>query len=130
MATTKLAVDIGIEITVMALRERIMDYFKGNCVESFVTCHEISMFNLSEQISSNYYYARREARNQQKTLLLLAGVPLLTLQHYPEQATFHIKVLRRSPELRQVEQELRQFFKQYLSGVEIVDNAKGVNYAD
>ncbi len=128
MATTKLDIDIGIEVTVVALREKIMGYFKGTCVESFVDSSYITMFDTS-QATRGYYADRREALNQRKTIVLLSGVPLFTLQHYPEKVTFHTLVLRRSPELSQVEKELKKFFKEYLAGVEIEDNKRGVNYA-
>lgn len=122
--------EIAIQTTVMALREQLMEYFKGTCIERFTENTNIRFINASTRGRANFSYLRREAENQRPMIVMLGGLPIMTVQRAPEVAVFHATLLTRSPQLRQVYQELKVFMDKYLGGVETKHSRKGVIYAN
>lgn len=120
---------LGVQLTTMAIRERLMEYFKGTCVEQFTENSNIRIRSRIRDGSASYQYLRREQENRQPSVLLLGELPILTLQKAPEQAVFNTRLLTRSPQLREINKELKDFMQKYLSGVEVKHSRKGVIYA-
>lgn len=117
---------IAIETTTMAIREILMEYFKGTCVERLTEGVDIQLFSLPSE--RQYQYMRRESDNQRRMMVRLNGLPIMTIQCAPERVLFHAKVLNRSPQLREVYKGLKDFMEKYLSGIEVKHSRKGVFY--
>lgn len=120
---------ISIEVTTMAIRETLMEYFKGTCVERLTENSSVRLRNIPAS-ERQYQYQRREYENKKPMTVMLGGLPIATVQKAPEQIKFHDKVLTRSPQLREVYRRLQHFMDKYLQGVEVKHNRKGVFYAD
>lgn len=130
MANTKVDVDLGIQTTVMAIRERLMEYFKGTCVERFTSDSNVQLVNANRGQRAEFQYLRQEVDKQRPTIVTLGGLPIMTVQLYPERVVFHDKLLDRSPELKKVRGGVEDFLKKYLNGVEVSHSKKGVFYAN
>jgi hypothetical protein len=116
---------LDLEINVMAIREMLMEYFKGTCVRRVTDNHNVTLQSI--QKSSNYYFERRENEIKNPVLLYVSNVPILTLSKEPETLTLHLGTLERSKELREVRIELEKFMHDYLRGVRIeVNNANSI----
>jgi hypothetical protein len=120
--------ELGLKATTMAIREVLMEYFKGTCIERLTDNHSVRLIN---GISSRgeYQYIRREQENQRPMIVMLNNIPIATVQHAPEKIIFHQRVLTRSPEFREIYKELKLFMDKYLVGVEAKHSRKGVFYA-
>lgn len=123
-------VEVGIQATIMAVRESLMEYFKGTCVERFTENTNIRLVNANRGQRAEFQYLRQAAENQSPMIVLLGGLPIMTVQRSPERVVFHGKVLTRSPQLTQVYDGLKEFMEKYLNGVEVSHSKKGVFYAN
>jgi hypothetical protein len=127
MGATKTSVEEDIKATAMALRETIMEYFKGSCVERLVTSNNIRVTSI-ENGRAEFQYQRRHIEEQNRKLVSLSGVPLFSMHKMPDTLTFYEDTFKRSPQLRAVNAELSVFMDKYLIGVEI-KTEKGRIYA-
>lgn len=129
MATAVSSIDEDVNLTVMALREKLMEYFKGGCVESVVYCDKIAVLNLENyQPRGDYQYQRRALIAKKPRLVMLSKVPLFSMAKVPDTVTFHEQVLNRSVELQQVYAGLGEFMQKYLPGVQVKVNRERVTY--
>lgn len=116
MGTDELA--NSIETTVVAIREDLMSYFKGTCVD-YMTDHTGLSLNNGYASSYSFRYQRRQRENQEFKIMVLGDrVPIFGLQKAPEKIIFYTGVLNRSKELRKVHELVDEFIRQYLRGVE------------
>jgi hypothetical protein len=120
--------ELAIQTTTMAIRETLMEYFKGGCVER-VTINSKVKLNAIRANDIRFRYQRREYENQQPKQLFLNATPLAVVQKAPDQIEFNRRVFDRSPELRAVHKELLRFTKQYLPMVEVKHNHEEVFHA-
>lgn len=109
-------VELGIQTTVMAIREEIMGYFKGTCIQKFTAEQNVRVRTIN--IRADYQYERRQWENERPSIVWLGSVPILTVKHSPDRVIFHDTVLSRSPQLRQVKVGVEQFMEKFLRGVE------------
>ena len=116
----KVLVD-DILVTTMAIREEVMKYYKGTCVERFVRQSNLSVYAYESLRlpGRRHRYERHEAALKDEKLLYLDGNPFLTLSRKPNTITFHNAVAERSPEFRGVKKNLLKFLRKYLSGVKV-----------
>lgn len=119
---------LGIETTAMIIRERLMIYFKGSCVERLLSSGNVSLKEVNPGFRGEFQYVRQKAKKQDKRIVFVGSAPILTIQHVPDKVIFNQKVLRRSPELREVELLLFRFFREYLPAVEIEENNGAVTW--
>lgn len=119
---------LGVEATTMAIREELMRYFKGSCVERVVENNALRLINLADFRERSYQYQRRQLETQQPMLMQLGNVPLMTLQHAPEKVTFHCLTFERSPQLREIKKEVEKFLDKYLMGIEKEESHASVIY--
>ena len=117
-----------IDATVMLIRELLMEYFKGTCIERMTTVNNVYVESVRQ--GGQYNYQRREARNRDVRQLYISGIPILEMQHNDDTITLFTKVLRRSPEFKAVEQGILKFLNTYLLGVKVKNSRKGVFYAN
>lgn len=121
------SVDIGLESTIMAIREELMNYFKGSCVERFTTNRNVKLNGLSNYV--RFDYQRRECdRMQQVKILSVGSLPLMRVSKSPFKVTFHTAVLNRSPQLRAVRQGVEDFLDEFLPSVEKEEHDAHVIY--
>jgi hypothetical protein len=126
MGDTMARSDIAIESTIMAIREVLMEYFKGTCVQRMT---DSQVFLAVPSTYAEYQYQRIELQNKQPRNLMLSGFSLLEVSKLPDTVTLNVKVFDRSPQLREVYAGVKEFLDKYLVGVEVVFNERGVIYA-
>ena len=126
MATT--TTDINIQTTVMAIREELMNYFKGGCVQTMVQNSPVQFSRIEGR--TRYQYEREEIRNKQPRIVNLGNAPIMTVQKSPDKVTLHAAVLNRSPQFRAIREGLEEFLDRYLIGVTVEINEKGVTHAN
>jgi hypothetical protein len=118
--------EIGVEATTMAIRELLMEYFKGTCVDRMTANNNIRLVSVST--TRAYQYQRRQAEYQQPKAVTIGGIPIMNVQKSPEKVVFNTRLLNRSPQLSEVYKNLKVFMDNYLGGVEVKHNRKGVIY--
>ena len=116
-----------IETTIMAIRERLMEYYKGTCVERFTEDSNIYINELPYR--GNHNYQRDEFMRTMPSELFIGNLPILAIKKNPDEITFYDNILGRSPQLRQVKQELERFVEKYLGAIETKHDERGVVYA-
>jgi hypothetical protein len=107
-----------IEATVMGMREHIMHYFKGTCIDTLINDRGVIQIQDVPTTNLQYSYQRVEYQNKSPKRLTLKGIPVVDLMRSPNVVYIHTKTLQRSPELRKVKALLTAFFDEYLTGVE------------
>lgn len=118
------------QITVMALRERIMEFFKGDCVKRLTDNNNIRVVRTRDhEPRGQFQYQRRVAESKNATMVFIGEAPLFTMELLPDTLTFHVGVATRSKELRFIYNELTIFMGRYLAGVDIKLNKGSVPYA-
>lgn len=126
----KKKVDLAIDTTVMAIREELMCYFKGTCIERMTTSQMVGVVGHSSYNESRYYYQRREREIVGAASLVIGHERLFELGHEPEKITF-TKALNRSPQLWEMTEKVEKFLIRYLPNVRIEKpKYKGVGKAD
>lgn len=107
------------ELAIMAIREELMEYFKGDCVERFVErgVVRIRPKNYMDE-TRPYWYVRREREVASEGFLELNGVRLAELSKSPLQLLFVAETMNRSQELRRLRKEIEKFLYNYLPAVE------------
>ena len=110
----------------MVLRESIMDYYKGSCIQSFgslsqyhVGRHPIPLQNDGSRRSFNYERQEHERRNP--IAYYINDQKMFELWKDEHQAVFHPSVMRRSPYLSASYDQLHEFFNKFLAGVTIIE---------
>lgn len=119
MSTIKEVVDDGIKATVMALREHLMMYYKGTCIDRFVGNTNVIM--RSESQRAPYQYMREINRGRDMHHLDIGVYRLLTLEKQPDTLTLHNTQLHNSPQFRAVREGILDFMGRYLRGIALVE---------
>ncbi len=109
------------ELAVMKIREILMEYFKGTCVESFVNAPTIAFIEIGRP-RGTYQYQRIAQQNEQFSGIYISGSQFLTVQHYPDKVTFNELVCSRSPEFKKIYKEVDKFLGDYLPAVKVEVN--------
>ena len=109
------------ELAVMKIRELLMEYFKGTCVESFVNAPNISLAGITRPRGA-YQYQRVQQQNERLSAIYFGGSQFMVLQHYPDKVTFNELITNRSPEFEKVYKEVDKFLGDYLPAVKVEVN--------
>lgn len=109
---------LDIEHMTMAVREEIMQYFKGTCVSKVTENQNIEMLPISLPSQPAYHYQRQAAARKSGMLLFIGKAPILQLEKSPPIITFQTGVLGRSKQLRELHKQLEIFMKKYLPAVQ------------
>lgn len=112
----------NLEMTIMALREALMRYFKGNCLENF-TRGGVRLREIAVQPAAHRYQRDQQAARK-FTYLCLGDVRLALLSEQPSNITLSKSILYRSPQLIEVRKELLKFMQKYLRGVKISETGR------
>lgn len=113
----------GIEATVMAFREHIMQYYKGTCIERVTNSHNIGLIPMQSR-SGRYQYQRVANSVRDKHVLALGNTHIGYVEKLPDAITFDLEKLSRSPQLRAVHKGLEKFMGRYLPSIQV--KTKGV----
>lgn len=112
---------IGIETTMMAIREYVMGYYKGTCIEKVTGDNNISLRSPYMLEREPHAYQRQITKQKDIQYLQIADVLIATLQRMPLILTLHNTALHRSPELREIRLATLKFMHRYLRGVRIIE---------
>lgn len=115
----------AMDATVMAIREELMMYYKGNCVDKFVYGN-VGLESLENTVRGEHRYLRRENEIHQPTMLTLGRNPIMKLHKMPNELVFNELILQRSPEFTEVYARIEKFMHKYLRGVRIKANKEPV----
>lgn len=110
-------IDTDIKVTVMHIRELLMSYYKGTCVENMTTSGVIAMFRDRDH-SGGHLYERLNADAQDKKIMAIGDAKIFTLTKVPNKLVFY-SCLDRSPQFRTIKDEITKFMSDYLGGVEL-----------
>ena len=108
---------LEIETTVMAIREVLMTYFKGSCVESVTNRGDICLNEMV--VPRNYNYQRDLAQLMDYRRLYIKGVAIMEVHKNENTVIYYDSILKRSPELRKVRKLLTKFIRTYLVSVKL-----------
>lgn len=118
----------SIEITMMGIREALMNYFKGTCIDYVTNQAGINLVS-GYSSSYNFRYEQRQRENQRFSILLLGDtVPIFAVQKAPDKIIYYTDVLNRSKQLRQAHQMIDEFMRRYLGAVEREEQHGSVCY--
>jgi hypothetical protein len=103
-----------VQNAIMAVREEVMCYFKGTCVERFADTTGLSLRELPISDNGNRYHNRRVAQARQGHVLMFNEKPLLSMEHNPDELTFHTSM---NPDRKAIKKAVEAFAHKYLPGV-------------
>lgn len=118
-------VDEGIEATIFAIREKLMEYFKGDCVQP-VTTGNIQLRQVNPPVNHNY--ERREREMTALAHIDMGGQNLLLLRSHPNEVNFFDITLDRSKVMKRVRSGIELCLERYLPNVEIGHLPIGESY--
>jgi hypothetical protein len=119
----------GITNTLMAIREELMCYFKGDCVEKMVARTNVEVQEVVISMRGRPNYERVALRNEKRSILFIGGTPIAILRQAPDRLELQTDVLRRSPQFKEVEKQLKDFMAMFLPGVIVEEHQGGISYA-
>lgn len=111
-----------VDIAIMAVREELMEYFKGDCVERFTERGAVRIRGKQyyDPIRA-YWYERRERELASAGTLEINGTKIAEVSKEPAQLLFVTQTMKRSPQLRSLRKNIEKFMRDYLPVVEIGD---------
>lgn len=112
------SIDTDTKLTIMNIRERIMEYFKGTCVENMTVSGNVALVKDYRISSSQHQYERLNLASENRHVMLIGQTKVFTLTQAPKKVVFY-SCLDRSPQLRQVKEEITAFMHDFLGGVEV-----------
>lgn len=107
-----------VEFTVMAIRERVMEYYKGTCVNRMDNPHNIGL-RIEDSAPARYNYQRQAIRQQDGQKMYIGNVWVASLQKSPHMMVLRNNKLQRSPQLEAVKAGVMDFMGRYLRAVEV-----------
>lgn len=118
--------DVKLETTVMALRETLMQYFKGSCVARLTDGAGIECRTVY-QPRMKYQYQRLQAEAERAKVIYLGGVSLMTVRLAPDRLVYHTITMGRSPQLKQIHKMIDKFLDHYLPNVQRSTSDANIN---
>lgn len=122
METATDGVDNGIKATILAIRERLMAYYKSNCVQYVVPNANISATGYA---IGGRHAEQHTARLKERQIFSIRGHVLCTVEHHPDKITLHLGTLDRSVTMREVRKGVEMFLPKYLRGVIVETDGAG-----
>lgn len=112
--------DEQLQLTTLAIREKLMEYYKGTCVERYTRNPELRLTEVPFESDGRVYrYQRQQWAIQNPNLLSIKYDPIGEVRKSPDTFTFYTSITQRSPELQQLQKNLEKFFKRYLGGIKL-----------
>lgn len=113
-----MGIDNDTKLTIMNIRERLMEYYKGTCVENMTVSGNVVVLKDYRLMGTQHLYERQLLELENKHVMLIGRTKIFTLTNHPKKLVFY-SCLDRSPQLREVKKEVEQFMHDYLGGVEV-----------
>lgn len=121
----------------MVLREAIMDYYKGTCIQSFgsLSRYDIRRNGVPLQNDGtrrNFNYEREEHNRRNPVAYYLGDSKMFELWRDDHEVVFHPSVMRRSEYISVAYDQLKEFFTKFLPSVTIIekDSKNSKRHAD
>ena len=114
---------LDIQTTVMAVRECLMSYFKGTCIQELVEGHNVEIRSVSNP-RQQYQYQRMRLEAEYPCTIYADTVAILDVNHLPDGIVFRKRGLAKSEKLTEVGEEIRRFVNKYLPAVEVSESMK------
>lgn len=112
------SIENSTKLTIMNIRERLMDYFKGTCVERMTQSGNVMLVKDYRISSDQHQYVRLAIQDENKHIMVIGNTKVFTLTNAPKKIVFY-SCLDRSPQLREVKKEIERFMHDFLGGVEV-----------
>jgi hypothetical protein len=106
-----------VNTTVMALREALMDYFKGDTIRD-LHINKRRLHWTSRGVNVNRTADRLENEIHNPRSLQLSGLEIFRVYKEPDELLI-LSSLDRSPELKAVAKGVKEFMSKYLTGVKV-----------
>jgi hypothetical protein len=115
---------------IMTIRESMMEYFKGDCVQRLTRRSGVKLLPRNEWNNRRLRGHERFIANQQdRKLMVIHKTPILGLNKEPNTVVLYTSVLNRSEEMRMLKVEIKAFIKTYLKGVKVEeDNSDAISF--
>jgi hypothetical protein len=122
----EMSFQVRLEATVMAVREQLMKYYKGTCVESVTRNNNVGMGSVVDYMSNRgrHLYEREALQHRNPKFIRIGSYPILSVEHIPDSLTYHLRVLEMSEGLKTVHSEVQDFMRKYLPSVRTSVNTK------
>jgi hypothetical protein len=104
-----------IQATIMALRQGLMQYFKGSAVDDVVRVNSLQWS--SHNPHTQHRYQAEQNRFVNRLTVHLGHHPLLTVEHEPDSICLHLGTLDRSKVMRKIKQGIVSARNSYLTSV-------------
>lgn len=110
----------------MVLREAIMDYYKGTCIQSFgsLSRYDIRRNGVplpNDGTRRNFNYEREEHNRRNPVAYLLDDSKMFEVWREEHEVIFHPSVMRRSEYMSVAYDQLQDFFIKFLPSVKIIE---------
>lgn len=129
MATKELSLEEiqdGVRGFSMVLRESIMDYYKGTCIQSFGSMSRYSVGRNGIPLPNdgsrrNFNYEREEHNRRNPVAYYLGDSKMFELWRDDHEVVFHPSVMRRSEYISVAYDQLQEFFNKFLPAVKFIE---------
>lgn len=119
-------IDEGVRGFSMAIREAVMEYYKGTCIQGF---NRLSNYNVgtsripleNDGTRRNFNYEREDHQRRNPIAYYLDNAKMFELWRDGHEVIFQPSVMRRSPEMSAAYDQIRAFFDKYLASVTIIE---------
>lgn len=122
-------IDNSTRLTIMAIRESLMRYFKGTCVEDMTQSANVRLRKDWTTQGTSHQYERLALEANNKCVLYCGDLKLFTVSSAPKKIVFY-SCLDRSPQLREVKKEIAEFMHDFLGAVDVSYIHKDVTETD
>ena len=131
------SIEDGVRGFSMAIREAVMDYYKGTCIQSFSS---LSQYHVrqgriplqNDGSRRNFNYEREEHSRRFPIEYYLDGARMFEVWRNDQEVIFSPSVMRRSEELSVAYDQILEFFNKFLPSVTIIekDTKNSKNHTD
>lgn len=109
--------EIEVQTTVMAVREELMSYFKGGCVQKLIK--GANVHTMPTRTNVGYDFQRRGVENARPSVIVANDIVIITMRYRPEKITFHQAGIDKNKLSREVGKRVEEFVKEYLGAIEV-----------
>lgn len=115
-------IELGIKATTYAIREMLMEYFKGTCT---IRTTEGNVQLYPHRPSAGRHYVQHIFNLETPANVLIGDQFIATVKHSPDTITLHLGTLKRSKVMREIHTRVNLFLEKYLRGVTVRTDEAG-----
>jgi len=133
MKTDEEYATIGVNMTLIALREKLMGYFKSNSIPTFNLTSTVRLPSIrvedffGEELRGQgrlYNYQRTNYEIANPHRVKVGDTVIGQIRKEPNEISLYTRILNRSAQNQMIYEQLTDFFHKYLAGVTINTNKK------